>query len=116
MSAMLDDLYQSVTSAIFAAEHVDDPIWNPRGLSKRDAWREVARIEEAIVVAIAPDDVERPLSRELAQRGAVRARLRAGDRAEARALARAYSTNEPGSPGHRDALAQLLQQAEEEGP
>ena len=113
MSKVLDELKTGVTSAILAAEHPSDPTYNPAGLSEREAWLEVAEHEEAIVREIAPDDVDNARGRELAQRGAVRACMHAGDFEGARALARAYSEGEPGSPKHRDMLADLLQRAEE---
>ena len=110
---MLDELKTGVTSAILAAENFDDPLFNPGGLSEREAWGEVAEFEEAIVRAIASDDEGNARGRELAQRGAVRARMHAGDFEAARVLARAYSLDEPGSPKHRDMLADLLRRAEE---
>ena len=112
MATRLDDLNREVTSAILVAEHHDAPSWNPAGLSERDAWHEVARIEAAIVAAIPDDDEGLVLQRELARLGAVEALASAGQPDEARALVDTYLASRSTTEDCRGLLLELRDEIE----
>lgn len=100
-----DLLNTLVTEAIWRAEELEAIGIRPAS----SAWKDVSRIEEQLATALPVSEAQGRIAR----RGAVDAALKAGDYDRAQALADAYIAEEAAPVSLKNALREILEEADQ---